>query len=62
VRKVVGRITAVEHRGWLRITITANTGEVISMDLDADAAREFLCELELALQPPSSPQKLRDCA
>ena len=28
MRMIVGTITAVEHRGWLRIAITANTGEV----------------------------------
>jgi hypothetical protein len=49
VRKVVGTISVRAHRGWLRITMKANTGEVIEMDLDADATREFLAELELAL-------------
>ena len=27
MRMIVGTITAVEHRGWLRIATTANTGE-----------------------------------
>jgi hypothetical protein len=42
VRMIVGTITAYEHRGWVRVVMTSNTGEVLAIDLDADAAREFL--------------------
>ena len=41
MRKIVGNITAFEHRGWLRLIVVANTGETIGIDLDADAAEEF---------------------
>ena len=30
---IVGKITAKEHRGWVRVVITANTGEVLGIDL-----------------------------
>ena len=49
MRLLVGTITAYEHRGWLRVVMVANTAEVLGIDLDADAAWEFLWELELAL-------------
>jgi hypothetical protein len=39
---IVGSITAREHRGRVRIRLTANTGEVLGIDLDVDAAVEFL--------------------
>jgi hypothetical protein len=48
-RHLVGTITAVEHRSWVRLVMTANTGERIEMCLDADAALEFLWGLEAAL-------------
>ena len=34
----VGTITAFEHRGRVRVVMTANTGEVLGMDLDEAAA------------------------
>jgi hypothetical protein len=34
---IVGCITAYEHRGWVRLVMTANTGEVLGIDLKADA-------------------------
>ena len=40
---------AYEHRGWVRVVMTANTGTQVYMDLDADAAWEFLWGLEWAL-------------
>jgi hypothetical protein len=46
---IVGTITAYEHRGWLRLVVTANTGEVLAMDLDATDAMIFAFELEVAL-------------
>jgi hypothetical protein len=46
---IVGTITAYEHRGWVRVVMTANTGEVLATDLDVDAARKFLWQLEAAL-------------
>ena len=45
MRLLVGTITAY----WLRVVMVANTAEVLGIDLDADAAWEFLWELELAL-------------
>jgi hypothetical protein len=41
VRLIVGHITAKEHRGRLRVVMTANTGTQVYTDLDADAAVEF---------------------
>ena len=46
---IVGTVTAKEHRGWVRVVMTANTGEVLGMDLDVEAAVEFLWGLEWAL-------------
>jgi hypothetical protein len=46
---IVGSITAREHRGRVRVTMIANTGTAVYIDLDADAAVEFLERLELAL-------------
>ena len=45
----VGTIRAFEHRGRVRVVMTANTGTQAYMDLDADAAWEFLWALDLAL-------------
>jgi hypothetical protein len=52
---IVGTITAVEHRGWVRVVMRANTGTVYAMDLDADVAWEFLWELGLALSHAVAP-------
>ena len=46
---IVGSITAREHRGRVRVVMTANTREVLGMDLDVEAAVEFLWGLEWAL-------------
>jgi hypothetical protein len=46
---IVGTITAYEHRGWVRVVITANTGKVLGMDLDVTDAMIFLWQLEAAL-------------
>jgi hypothetical protein len=43
LRTIVGTITAYEHRGWVRVVMTANTGEVLATDLDADAASGSFC-------------------
>jgi hypothetical protein len=37
---IVGTVTAKEHRGWVRVVMTAKR-EVLGMDLDAEAAEEF---------------------
>ena len=50
VRKIVGIIRAEHHRGWVRMILVANTGEVLGIDLDAVAAVEFLEGLEAALK------------
>jgi hypothetical protein len=39
---IVGSITAREHRGRVHVPMTANTGTAVYIDLDADAAVEFL--------------------
>jgi hypothetical protein len=39
---IVGGITAREHRARVHVPMTANTGTAVYIDLDADAAVEFL--------------------
>ena len=43
---IVGTITAYEHRGWVRVVMTANTGKVLGMDLDFTDAMISLWQLE----------------
>jgi hypothetical protein len=49
---IVGTITAREQRGRVRVAMTANTEEVLGIDLDANAAWEFACQLREALGEP----------
>ena len=46
-------LTAKEHRGRLRLVMTANTGIKVFMDLELEAAWEFAEGLEAALRPHS---------
>jgi hypothetical protein len=50
---IVGTITAYEHRGGVRLVMTANTGEVLAMDLDETDAMIFAFELDCALDAHS---------
>ncbi len=54
---IVGSITAREHRGRVHVPMTANTGTAVYIDLDADAAVEFLEGL-LAEAPSSGVPRL----
>ena len=49
MRMIVGRADCFERRGWVYLRITANTGEVLALVMDEDAALEFACELDLAI-------------